>query len=103
MPACSLRDQPCFERSACLTSSTAIADQDARYGWFRSRDAGGDDDVCRKHAIFSATFYKWKAKHDGLEVSDAKRLKAFEDENAKLKKLLAEAMQRHAQGRCVKM
>ena len=40
----------------------------------------------------SATFYKWKAKFGGLEVSDAKRLKALEDENGKLKKLLAEAM-----------
>ena len=49
-------------------------------------------DVCRKHAISSATFYKWKAKYGGLEVSDAKRLKALEDENAKLKKLSAEAM-----------
>ena len=48
-------------------------------------------DVCRKHGISSATFYKWKAKYGGLEVSDAKRLKALEDENAKLKKLLAEA------------
>ena len=45
-----------------------------------------------KHGISSATFYKWKAKYGGLEVSDAKRLKALEDENAKLKKLLAEAM-----------
>ena len=49
-------------------------------------------DACRKHGISSATFYKWKAKYGGLEVSDAKRLKALEDENAKLKKLLAEAM-----------
>ena len=49
-------------------------------------------DVCRKHGISSATFYKWKARYGGLEVSDAKRLKALEDENAKLKKLLAEAM-----------
>ena len=48
-------------------------------------------DVCRTHGISSATFYKWKAKYGGLEVSDAKRLKALEDENAKLKKLLAEA------------
>jgi putative transposase len=48
-------------------------------------------DVCGKHGISSATFYKWKAKYGGLEVSDAKRLKALEDENAKLKKLLAEA------------
>ena len=49
-------------------------------------------EVCRKHGISSATFYKWKAKYGGLEVSDARRLKALEDENAKLKKLLAEAM-----------
>ncbi len=56
-------------------------------------------DVCRKHGISSATFYKWKAKYGGLEISDAKRLKALEDENGKLKKLLAEAhaRQRHAQ------
>ncbi len=48
--------------------------------------------MCRKHGISEATFYKWKAKFGGLEVSDAKRLKALEDENAKLKKLLSEAM-----------
>jgi putative transposase len=48
--------------------------------------------VCRKHGNSSATFYKWKAKFGGLDVSDAKRLKSLEDENAKLKKLLAEAM-----------
>jgi putative transposase len=45
----------------------------------------------RKYGISSATFYKWKAKYGGLEVSDGKRLKGLEDENAKLKKLLAEA------------
>ena len=49
-------------------------------------------DVCRRHGVSSATFYKWKAKYGGLEVSDAKRLKGLEDENARLKKLLAEAM-----------
>jgi len=49
-------------------------------------------DVCRKHGISDATFYNWKAKYGGLEVSDARRLKTLEDENAKLKKLLAEAM-----------
>jgi putative transposase len=49
-------------------------------------------DVCRKHGVSSATFYKWKAKYGGLDVSDAKRLRSLEDENAKLKKLLAEAM-----------
>ena len=46
----------------------------------------------RKHGVSSATFYKWKAKFGGLDVSDAKRLKALEEENAKLKKLLAETM-----------
>ena len=49
-------------------------------------------DVCRKHGISSATFYTWKAKYGGLEVSEAKRLRALEDENAKLKRLLADAM-----------
>ena len=49
-------------------------------------------DVCRKHGISSATFYKWKSRYGGLEVSDARRLKVLEDENRKLKKLLAEAM-----------
>ena len=49
-------------------------------------------DVCRRHGISSATFYKWKSKYGGLEVSEARRLRALEDENAKLKKLLAEAM-----------
>ena len=49
-------------------------------------------EVCRKHGISDATFYKWKARYGGMEVSGARRLKALEDENAKLKKLLAEAM-----------
>jgi len=49
-------------------------------------------DVCRRHGVSSATFYKWKAKVGGLEVSEAKRLRQLEDENAKLKRLLAEAM-----------
>ena len=58
----------------------------------REQEAGRPTaDVCRKHGISSGTFYKWKAKYGGLDVSDAKRLKALEDENAKLKKLLAEA------------
>ena len=49
-------------------------------------------DLCRKHGISDATFYNWKAKFGGMEVSEAKRLKALEEENAKLKKLLAEQM-----------
>ena len=62
-------------------------------GVLREQEAGAKTaDLCRKHGISSATFYKWNAKYGGLEVSDARRLKALEDENAKLKKLLAEAM-----------
>ena len=49
-------------------------------------------EVCRKHGVSDATFYNWKAKYGGMEVSDARRLKALEDENVKLKKLLAEAI-----------
>ncbi len=49
-------------------------------------------EVCRRHGISSATFFKWKARFGGMDVSDARRLKVLEDENAKLKKLLAEAM-----------
>jgi putative transposase len=49
-------------------------------------------DICRKHGISGATFYKWKSKYGGMDVSEAKRLKGLEDENAKLKKLLADAM-----------
>ena len=49
-------------------------------------------DLCRKHGISDATFYNWKAKFGGMDVSEAKRLRALEDENAKLKKLLAETM-----------
>ena len=49
-------------------------------------------DLCHKHGISSASFYKWKAKYGGLDVSEARRLKTLEDENAKLKKMLAESM-----------
>ena len=57
-------------------------------------------DLCRKHGISEASFYNWKAKYGGLEVSEAKRLRGLESENAKLKKLLADAdaRQRGAEG-----
>ena len=59
----------------------------------REQEAGAKTaDVCRKHAISQPTFYNWKAKFGGMDVSDAKRLRALEDENAKLKRLLAESM-----------
>ena len=49
-------------------------------------------DVCRKHGISDATFYKWRSRFGGMEISDARRLKALEEENRKLKKLMAETM-----------
>jgi putative transposase len=62
-------------------------------GILREQEAGAKTaDVCRKHGISGATFYKWKSKFAGLDVSDARRLKILEAENTKLKKLLAEAM-----------
>ena len=62
-------------------------------GMLREQEAGtATADVCRRHGVSSATFYKWKAKYGGLEVSEAKRLKALEDENGRLKRMLAEAM-----------
>ena len=62
-------------------------------GILREQDAGAKTaDICRRHGISSATFYAWKSKFGGMDVSDAKRLKALEEENSKLKRLLAEAM-----------
>lgn len=62
-------------------------------GILREHEAGVTTaDVCRKHGISSATFFKWKARFGGMKVSDARRLKLLEAENGKLKKLLAEAM-----------
>ncbi len=53
-------------------------------------------ELCRKHGISDATFYNWRKKYGGLEVSEVKRLKVLEDENARLKKLLAEQMMDNA-------
>ena len=62
-------------------------------GILREQDAGETTaEVCRRHGISEATFYAWKAKYGGLNVSEARRLKALEDENAKRKRLLADAM-----------
>ena len=49
-------------------------------------------DLCRKHGMSEATIYNWKAKFGGMDVSEAKRLRSLEDQNAKLKRLLADAM-----------
>ncbi len=62
-------------------------------GILREQKAGvATAEVCRRHGVSSATFYKWKAKFGGLDVSEARRLKALEDENARLKRMLADAM-----------
>ena len=66
-------------------------------GILREADAGAVVlDLCRKHGMSSATYYAWKAKYGGLEVSEAKRLRSLEEENGKLKRLLADAMLDHA-------
>ena len=59
----------------------------------KEHDAGvSTAEICRKYGVSGATFYKWRSKYGGMEVSDARKLKALEDENRKLKKLLAESM-----------
>jgi putative transposase len=62
-------------------------------GVLKEAEAGAKTgDLARRHGVSEATIYNWRAKYGGLEVSEAKRLRALEDENAKLKRLLAEAM-----------
>ena len=62
-------------------------------GILREQEAGIPVvDLCRKHGLSSPTFYKWKARYGGMDVSEARRLKALEDEKAKLKRMLADAM-----------
>jgi putative transposase len=62
-------------------------------GVLREHEAGVKTaDLCRKHGISGATFFNWKAKFGGMDVSDARKLRALEEENRKLKKLLAETM-----------
>jgi len=62
-------------------------------GILKEHQAGlGAAEICRRYGISDATFYKWRSKYGGMEVSDAKRLRGLEEENAKLKRLLADAM-----------
>ena len=62
-------------------------------GILKEHDLGAKTaDLCRKHGVSEATFYNWKSKFGGMDVSEAKRLKQLQDENGKLKKLLADAM-----------
>ena len=71
--------------------------EDQIIGILKEAEAGAVvTELCRKHGLSSATYYAWKAKYGGLEVSDARRLRALEDENAKLKRLLAEAIMDNA-------
>ena len=59
----------------------------------KEREAGiSVADLCRKHGVSGATVYKWKAKYGGMDVGEAKHLKGLKDENARLKRLLADAM-----------
>jgi putative transposase len=67
--------------------------EDQIIGILKEHQAGlSAAELCRKHGISDATFYNWRSKYGGMEASEAKRLKALEDENKKLKKLLAESM-----------
>jgi len=62
-------------------------------GILKEHEAGAKTaDLCRRHRMSEATFYNWKSRFGGMDVSEARRLKALEDENGKLKKLLADAM-----------
>ena len=62
-------------------------------GILREYEAGAKlDELCRRYNVSQTTFYKWRAKYGGMTVSDAKRLKSLEDENRRLKELLAEAL-----------
>ena len=62
-------------------------------GVLREHEAGGKvEELCRRHGISTTTLYKWKAKYADMQVSEVRRLKELEEENAKLKKLLAESM-----------
>lgn len=85
-----------------VESAPALKDQEyAKEPLYRCADSRddqrtgrrrADSEVCRRHGLSSATFYKLKAEYGGIEVSEAVRLKALEDENAKLKRLLADTM-----------
>ena len=67
--------------------------EDQIIGILKEQQAGlAVTEICRRHGISDATFYTWRSRYGGMEVSDARRLKALDEENRKLKKLLAEAM-----------
>ena len=87
-----LREQEAGTKTADVCRRHGIRDSRKRKSLPSCASRTKTADVCRRHGISEATFYAWKAKFGGLDVSEARRLKALEDENAKLKKLLADAM-----------
>ena len=94
-PACETRvrhegDGRCARTGSARSGSSGFCGN--RRPGLRRRTGASTAEVCRRHGISDATFHEWKARYGGLEVSEAKRLKALEDENAKLKRLLAETM-----------
>lgn len=65
--------------------------EEQRIAILREQDAGAKtDEICRRHGISQATFYSWRKKYGGMDVSDARRLKTLEEENAKLKRIVAD-------------
>jgi putative transposase len=86
-------EEPIQRRTDHSLPGSALRSNVTRGGILKEHQAGiGAKELCRKHGISDGTFYKWRSKYGGMEVSEAKRLKALEAENAKLKKMLAEHM-----------
>ena len=86
-------EKPFQRRADHSLPGSALRSNVTRGGILKEHQAGiGAKELCRKHGISDGTFYKWRSKYGGMEVSEAKRLKALEAENAKLKKMLAEQM-----------
>ena len=94
MRCCANRPNTWMHPTGARHYKNALAPQgSSTHGVLREHEAGAKAaDLCRKHGISDATFYTWKSKYGGLTVSDAARLRALEDENRRLKKLLAESM-----------
>jgi putative transposase len=81
------------EAAEGMKNEAAAFTEEQIIGVLREQEAGASvAELCRKHGMSSATFYAWKAKFGGMDVSEARRLKALEAENAKLKRLYADAM-----------